>query len=547
MMRRLALLVLSAVCLHAGLAAQTRADHTHAQHVEQLGSVQFANSCRAEAQEDFLRGLAFLHSFGYEEARRSFLAAAAADPRCAITQWGIAMTYYHPIWAPPTPDELAAGADAAAMAAAIPPGTERERAYVDAIGAFYRDAGKLDHKSRALAYEQSMAGVAARFPEDHEAAIFHALAILGNSPITDKTFAGQKRAAAILNGLLPLEPQHPGITHYLIHAYDYPQLAELALDGARAYAKIAPDSPHALHMPSHIFTRLGMWDESIASNLESARVARELVGRHHPGAESFDALHALDYLEYSYLQTAQDEKARAVVGEIARVDKLDEPNFAAGYALAAVPARWALERRDWAAAKALTVTPQSFPWAKVPYAEAITHFARAVGAARLKDAATARSALARLEKIKADLAQGPAGPYDWVSQIEVQRLAAVGWLARAEGADQEALRNLRAAADLEDARDKHPVTPGSMLPAREQLADLLAELGRAKEALAEYEATLEVTPRRFRSLAGAAAAARNAGDAPKAEKYAGELLQLASHGDGLRPELAAAKSLMAAK
>ena len=360
-MRRFALLVLSAVCLQAGLAAQARADHTHAQHVEQLGSVQFANSCRAEAQKDFLRGLAFLHSFGYEEARRSFLAAAAADPRCAIAQWGIAMTYYHPIWAPPTPDELAAGADAAAMAAAIPPGTERERAYVDAIGVFYRDAGKLDHKSRALAYEQSMARVAARFPEDHEAAIFHALAILGNSPITDKTFAGQKRAAAILNGLLPLEPEHPGITHYLIHAYDYPQLAELALDGARAYAKIAPDSPHALHMPSHIFTRLGMWDESIASNLESARAARELVGRHHPGAESFDALHALDYLEYAYLQTAQDEKARAVVGEIARVDKLDEPNFAAGYALAAVPARWALERRDWAAAKALTVTPRSVP------------------------------------------------------------------------------------------------------------------------------------------------------------------------------------------
>src|SRR5688572_5641201 len=519
MIRRLALLVLSTVGLQAGLATQTRADHTHAQHVEQLGSVQFANSCRAEAQKDFLRGLALLHSFGYEEARRSFLAAAAADPRCAIAQWGVAMTYYHPIWAPPTPDELAAGTDAAAMAAAIPPGTERELAYVDAIGVFYRDAGKLDHKSRVLAYEQSMARVAARFPEDHEAGIFHALAILGNSPITDKTFAGQKRAAAILNGLLPLEPEHPGITHYLIHAYDYPRLAELPLDGARAYAKIAPDSPHALHMPSHIFTRLGMWDESIVSNLESASVARELAGRHHPGAESFDALHALDYLAYAYLQTAQDEKARAVVGEIARIDKLDEPNFAAAYAFAAVPARWALERRDWAAARALTVTTQSVLWAEVRYDEEIKHVR----------------------------AQGPAGHYDGMSQVEIQRLAAVGWLARSEGADQEALRNLRAAADLEDARDKHPVTPGSVLPAREQLADLLAELGRAKEALAEYEATLEVTPRRFRSLAGAAAAARTAGDAPKAEKYAGELLQLASDGDGLRPELAAARSLIAAK
>ena len=278
----------------------------------------------------------------------------------------------------------------------------------------------------------------------------------------------------------------------------------------------------------------------------SAGVARALVGRHHPGAESFDALHALDYLENAYLQTAQDEKARAVVAEIAQVDRLDEPNFAAGYALAAVPAGRALGRRDWAAARALTVTPRSFPWAKMPTPKHHALRARR-GRGPPEGCRDARSALARLETIKADLAQGPAGPYDWVSQVEVQRLAAIGWLARAEGEDQEALRNLRAAADLEDARDKHPVTPGSVLPAREQLADLLAELGRAKEALAEYEATLEVTPRRFRSLAGAAAAARTAGDVSKAEKHAGELLQLASHGDGLRPELAAARSRMAAK
>jgi tetratricopeptide (TPR) repeat protein len=539
-MRRLALLGLAATGLQFSVPAQAQHEHTHQHPVEQLGSVNFPISCRSEAQGDFLRGLALLHSFGYEEARRSFLAAATTDPRCAIARWGVAMTYYHPIWAPPTPDELAVGAKAAAKAAATPAGTEREGAYVYAIGVFYRDAGKLDHKTRALAYEHAMAKLVARFPDDHEAAIFHALAILGNSPITDKTFAGQKRAAAILNSLLPLEPEHPGIAHYLIHSYDYPQLAELALDAARVYAKIAPDSPHALHMPSHIFTRLGMWDESIGSNLDSARVARALVARHHSGAESFDALHALDYLEYAYLQTAQDEKARAVVGEIARVEKLDEPNGAAGYALAAVPARWALERRDWAAAGALTVTPTSFPWAKLPYAEAITHFARAVGAARLKDVATAREALGRLEEIKADLAQGPPGSYDWPSQVEVQRLAAAGWLARAEGADEQALRHLRAAAALEDSKDKHPVTPGSVLPAREQLADLLAELGRAEEALAEYEATLEVTPRRFRSLAGAAAAARAAGETEKAERYAGELLALTSGGDGRRPELAAA-------
>jgi hypothetical protein len=371
-----------------------------------------------------------------------------------------------------------------------------------------------------------MAGVAERHPKDREAAIFHALALLGvayNSP-PDKTYAKQKEVAAILNPLLALEPDHPGISHYVIHSFDYPELAELALPAARAYAKIAPSAPHALHMPSHIFTRLGMWKESIDSNLASAAEAQKGIVRSHPGATAFDALHASDYLAYAYLQTGQDAKARELGEQVEKVASLDLPQFSAGYALAAIPARLALERRAWKDAAKLSVRPAFFPWAKYPYAEAIVHFARTVGAARSGDVEGARSALAQLTTIQAGL-KGQKG-FDWWSQVEIQRLAAAGWLARAEKKDDEALRLLRAAADLEDGTDKHPVTPGSILPAREQLADLLVELKKPAEALAEYEASLRTAPARYNSYAGAARAAARAGDKTKAKDYGDRLLAL---------------------
>ena len=493
-------------------------DHAHAAP-ERLGSVHFPTSCKAELGPAFERAVALLHSFAYAEAAKAFEDIAAKDPDCAMAQWGVAMSYFHTIWGPSTSDEFAAGKKAAEKAASLAPkATPCERDLIAAIGAFYQ-GNDVAHAARVAAYEKAMAGVAQRQPDDHEIAIFHALAILGvayNSP-PDKTSARQKQAAEILNRLLPLEPDHPGIAHYMIHSFDYPELAELALPAARAYSKIAPSAPHALHMPSHIFTRLGMWQESIESNLASARTAQAWLAQTRPGATSFDALHAMDYLEYAYLQCGQDANARAIVDSVEAVRSLDRPVFQAGYALAAIPARYALERRDWKAAATLTALPASYPWEKYPYALAIVQFARAVGAARSGDLAGARAAVAQLDTIRTSL-QGQKG-FDWATQVEIQHRAAAAWLARAETKGDEALRLMRSAADLEDSTDKHPVTPGSVLPAREQLADLLLELGKPDQALVEYETSLRSAPARFNSYRGAAQAAARAGRKEKAKEF----------------------------
>jgi hypothetical protein len=338
---------LAILCMSAALVSGAQEQHSHHGESEVLGSVHFPVTCEAGVQAGFTRAVALLHSFGYEQARKSFAKVAELDPRCGMASWGIAMTYYHPIWAPPTPAELAAGAAAADKANAVGARTDREEHYIAAIGAFYRDFGRVDHGMGALAYKEAMEDLARRYPDDHEASAFYALALLGTARPGDTAFAAQRQAADILNGLLMEEPQHPGAIHYLIHAYDYPSLAALALPAARMYAKIAPSSPHALHMPSHIFTRLGLWSDSIESNVASADAARRLVARTYPGAVSFDALHALDYLEYAYLQIGDEPKAREVGEEAAAARKFDDPSFVAGYALAAIPARFALERRRW--------------------------------------------------------------------------------------------------------------------------------------------------------------------------------------------------------
>jgi hypothetical protein len=478
-------------------------------------------------QPTFERGLALLHSFAYVKSATVFEEVSAKDPTCGIAQWGVAMTYFHVIWGPPTEAEFAAGRTAAQKAAAVGAPNARERDYIASIGAYYQGEA-LAHPTRVVAFEKAMAGVHERNPADHEAAIFHALAILGvayNSP-PDKTYARQREAAKILNGLLAVEPDHPGIAHYMIHSFDYPELAEVALPAARAYAKIAPSAPHALHMPSHIFTRLGMWKESIDSNLASAQTAQTWLAKTQPGATAFDALHAMDYLEYAYLQTGQDAKARELVDDVNKVTSFDVPQFAAAYALAAVPARHALERRAWKEATALTVQPATFPWAKYPYAEAIVHFARSVGGSRGGDLETARQGLARLTEIQASL-KGQKG-FDWATQVEIQRREAAGWLARAEKKDAEALALLRSAADLEDSTDKHPVTPGSILPAREQLADLLAEMGQPAAALTEYEASLRSAPARLNSYSGAAQAAERTGKKQQASAFHERMLALCS-------------------
>ena len=507
------------------IMAAVRAPQDHSHHGDALGTVHFEISCSPEVTASFKRAVALLHSFGYEESRRAFEDVASRDSRCAIAHWGIAMTWWHPLWAPPTNAELTSGAKAAATAKSIAGGTQRERAYIEAIGLFYDNADTMTHQARAVAYRERMMRMSTDFKDDAEASIFYALSLLATAPPADATFGNQKQAAAILNRISTSQPDHPGIVHYLIHAFDYPPLAREALPAARAYAKVAPASPHALHMPTHIFTRLGLWQESIEANLASARTAREVVARTHPGAASFDALHALDYLVYAYLQIDSQEKARAAADEAASARQFDEPNFAAGYAIAAIPARRTLERHDWQGAAALDAPVVNLPWQQFPYALAITQFAQAVGAARTGQSARARVALDALRATEQQLMKNPVpGPYDWASQVESMRLAASAWTSRAEGRNEEALTDARAAAELEEKVGKHPVTPGAILPARELLGDLLLDLDRPGEALSAFESSLSQSPNRFNSLAGAALAAARAGHREKAAQHYRTLL-----------------------
>jgi tetratricopeptide (TPR) repeat protein len=485
--------------------AHERHDHGEVMPPEKLGTVHFLIVAGPEVQRDFDRAVALLHSFQYEDAEKAFAGIAAADPTLGMAYWGIAMCNYHPLWGPTTQADFERGRAAAERAARLGATTERELEYIRAIGTYYAHADRLDFPSRKIAYEGAMQRLHARYPDDMEGTILYALALLGAAPATDKTYAKQRQAADLLNAILPKAPDHPGVAHYLIHSLDYPSLASLALPAARAYARIAPSSPHAQHMPSHIFTRLGFWDESIRSNLASEEAARRLMARTHPGATHFDGLHAMDYLEYAYLQLGDLASARTVMERMRAVSKVDHPAFSAAYAFAAVPARYALERHQWGEAAALPVSPDWFPWKDFPWAEAVTHFARGVGAARSGDLTAAGGELQRLARIR-DALVGVKASYNWADQVEVQRRAVRAWMARSEGKDDEAVTLLRSAADLEDSIDKHPVTPGAVLPAREQLADLLLELGKPDDAVKEYETVLKSCPGRRNSLRGLQAA-----------------------------------------
>ncbi|HXG58693.1 MAG TPA: hypothetical protein VNL91_06700 [Thermoanaerobaculia bacterium] len=540
------------LCLSSVLfvAAVTLADGQHRHDhgpvdLGTVGKVRFRTTCDRAVRTEFSRAVALMHSFWYAEAEKAFTRIAAKDPDCAMAWWGVAMSNYHPLWAPPTPEELRRGREASERAMAMRPGSDRERAWIEAIHTFYAESDRLDHRTRAAAYEKAMEGVAAKNPDDREASIFHALAILGTASPNDKTYASQKKAAAILDRMLEKEPEHPGIAHYVIHSYDYPQLASMALPAARRYAKLAPGSPHALHMPSHIFTRLGLWDESIASNRASAEKARHYIRQIRPDGNSFDELHAIDYLVYAFLQQAKDDEARLLVEKLMAVDPatLDAGNFAAAYAFSAVPARWAIERRRWEEAARLNVVPANFPWKNLPYAEANVHFARALGAARSGDLNTARNAFDRLSSLEQILVEQKNA--FWAEQVKIQRLAAHAWLARAIGLKEEALRLARAAADLEDATEKHPVTPGSIVPSRELLAEMLLEDGKAAEALAEAEKSLQTAPRRYNGIWLTARAAERSGDRARAEAAYRSLIELA--GGGTREELTAARNFVAAR
>ncbi len=523
-MRNAPSILLAVVLLAFPLIAQ---EHEHEHHAdERLGTISFPVTCAPAAQTAFTRGVALLHSFWYEEAEKTFRRVAELDPQCGMAWWGVAMCNFHQVWPTPyTPAELQRGIDAAANAKRIGAKTPREQGYIDAIAILYDDAKSVALPQRARAYEAAMQRLSARFPDDDEAAIFYALILINHGMATpkDKTYAYQKQAAEILNGLLPRHADHPGIAHYLIHSFDYPALAPLALSAANAYAKIAPSSPHALHMPSHIYVRLGMWKETIDSNLASARAATDYANANHPGSTAFDALHADDYLTYAWLQRGEDDKVHALVQQLQAVKKLDTENFAGFYALAAVPARDAIERRRWSDAMALPVI-ESLPWSQYAYAESLTHFARALGAARLHEVAKAKESLARLAQLR-QLLIDQKNPY-WADQVDVQRREAEAWIARAEDRNGEALTLMQGAAELEDSMDKSPVTPGAIVPAREMLGDLLLELNEPAAALTAFETSLKNAPNRLNGLAGAARAAQLVGDIAKAREYYGKVARL---------------------
>ena len=545
------LLVAVLLCQTNSASAQAIAEDSH-QHMhrhdasEKLGQVNFTVYCNAQAQRQFNRAVAWLHSFEYEEAEKAFTEITRTDSRCGMAYWGIAMSNYHPIWAPPTAAELQKGSSAVEMAKVVGVQTQREREYIAAIEVFYKGSHNIDHRTRSFAYTEAMGQLYQRHPSDSEAGVFYALMLISTGMMEhDKNYPREKEAARILNRVLAREPQHPGVAHYLIHGYDYPTLAHLALPAARSYAKIAPASAHAQHMPSHIFTRLGLWQEAIRSNLDAEASAKAHAARNHLTGVWDEQFHAMDYLVYAYLQGAQDNQARGVLEELNKIPKADPETFKVAYAVAAIPARYALERRRWDEAAKLTLpTLGAFPWQRFPWAEANIHFARAIGAARTGDTASARQEVEELAAIQQALGDAK-GDYDWAKQVGIECQVASAWLAHAEGHEDDALRLMRAAADLDDATEKHPVTPGAILPAREQLGELLLELKQPTAALQEFETSLVQAPNRFNGIYGAARAARLASDQKKARIYFAKLMTLSHQADSIRPEITEAKAFLA--
>jgi len=502
--------------------------HDHAA-MERLGSVSFATSCNAAAQPRFDRAVALMHSFQFGPAIEGYRAVLEADPSCAIAYWGIALSSWsNPFAGFKSPAQLQQGVNAVKAGRALKAKTPREQAYLEAVAHLYVDADRLDQDARTLAYEQAMARLAAAYPKDIEARIFYALALAAAADPTDKTYAKQLKAGAILETLFAKYPDHPGLAHYIIHAYDEPALASRAAAAAKRYGAIAPSTPHALHMPSHTFTRIGDWQASIDTNLASAASARA-------AGQPADELHASDYMIYGYLQTGQDQAAGQLAEASAQVFARFDPAKANGaapasaayYARAAIPARYALERRDWAQAAKLDPVPSRFP-----YADSITYFARGLGAAHLHDGAGARAAIASLDQLHATLAK--QGEDYWAEQTDIQRREVAAILALQEGHVADALTGMRQAADLEDKTQLASVTPGPLAPAREMLGEMLLAQDQPADALTAFEASLVQEPNRFWSLYGAAASARQAGDGAKAHAYFQKLLAMAQRAE--RPE-----------
>src|ERR1022692_2256688 len=475
------------------------AQETHSHGApEKLGKVSFPISCTAAVQEQFDRGVALLHSFAYTAAENAFEGVGELDPRCAMAHWGMAMTYFHQLWDPPiVPATMSIAQKEIQRAQQMGAGSERERQFINALGLMYRDGDTVPYRTRALNYERAMGDLAAENRKNTEAQVFYALALLANASPSDKTHAKQKQAADLLEPLYRAYPQHPGIPHYLIHAYDNAELAARGLPAARAYAQIAPSAPHALHMPSHIFTRLGLWEDSIASNAAARDAA-------HQQGDTGEELHAMDYLVYAYLQSGRDADAAEVIHELRNMSKLDIGDFKIGYASTAMPVRYAVERGQWADAASI-VPPTGAP----PQVVAIAVWARGLGLARSERAAEARAEIDKLRQIELEL-RASANDY-WAIEVDILVREAMAWSAQASSKPDEALALMREAADEEDAIEKLPVTPGPIVPAREQLGYLLLEQNHPALALKEFETALAHAPGRRGALQGAGHAARLSG------------------------------------
>jgi tetratricopeptide (TPR) repeat protein len=535
----LAPLLVCALALAPAARAQHGHDHPGASG-ERLGRVEFPISCSAEAHARFERAVALLHSFWWSEASRAFDAVAAADATCGMAFWGKALVHRGNWFAgPPSAEAVRLGGEAAARAAMLGAATGRERGYIAAIQELYREVETRDQRARALAYEEAMRRLHERYPDDVEAAVFYALAVTANAAPADGSFERQRLAGAILTPLFAARPDHPGLAHYLIHTYDAPPIAHLGVEAARSYGRIAPSVPHAQHMPSHIFTRLGLWAESIEANAASAASALAYERAQGLTTVSFDRAHAWDYLVYAYLQRGQDGLAERVAAEMAGAEAL--PSIATDYAFAAIPARLLLERGRWADAAGLRVRPSP----GFPAGEAITHFARGVGAARTGDPAGARRSNEQLAEVERELDR--RGEAYWARISQAQRLAVDAWIAHAEGESDRALALIARAAEIEETLGKHPVTPGPILPARELEGDLLLALGRPAEAARAYERALEYEPNRARLLYGGARAAESAGDQAAARRRYGEFVRLMAESDGVREELRAARAYLASR
>jgi hypothetical protein len=500
------------------------------QSEQKLGSVHFETSCKPEAQKLFDQAMVYQHSFWYRASQKLFDDALTADPECAIAHWGIALSLLLNPHVPPPADNLVKGAAAIAKGQEIGAKTGRERDYLDALGVMYADYDKVDHRTRNVAYAKAMEQLAQRYPDDDEAQIHYALALNTSASPADKTYAGQLKGAAILEPIAKRQPQHPGVSHYLIHLYDYPPIAEKGLDAARHYAAIAPAAPHALHMPSHIFTRVGYWKESAASNAASASAAKE-------SHELQDQLHAMDYEVYALLQLAQDKQARAVVDEMIALKGVNPKLRTGPFAVAASRARYVTERGDWKGAAELELQPSGFA-----YVDAITHFARALGAARSGNLDAAKIDIAKLADLREQLRQ--AKDEYWSEQVDIQWQIATAWLLNAEGKQGDALRTMSGAADAEDKTEKSVVTPGALVPARELYGVMLLEHGKPAEALTAFEATLKKKPNRLGATVGAAKAAEKAGENAKAREYHKKVVTIAGDADKSRIEVSDARAAL---